>query len=79
MTADTVNIIISAEMAERKVEIGRLDLKIDEGLDERIYQGMQSVGKALYRELLQGLDDGIQEAVPETWKNTGREKRTYAP
>lgn len=28
----------------------------------------------MYGELLQAVDDGIREAVPETWENTGREK-----
>lgn len=75
MTASTVKIIIAAEIAERKVEIGSLELSIDERLDESIYQGMQTAGKALYGELLQAVDDGIREVVPETWENIGREKR----
>ena len=75
MTASTVKIIIAAETEDRKIELGRMKLKIDKKLDESIYQGMQSAGKALYGELLQVIDDGIQEEVPETWENTGREKR----
>ena len=75
MTATTVRIIIAAEIAERKVEIGNMALKVDEMLDESIRQGMQSAGKTLYGEVLQALDDGIQEEVPETWENTGRESR----
>ena len=50
-------------------------MKIDEKLDESIYQGMQSAGRTLYGELLQAVDDGIREVVPEIWENTGREKR----
>jgi hypothetical protein len=75
MTASTVKIIIAAEIAERKVEIGRIELSVDEKLDEGIYFGMQSAGKVLYEEILQAVDDGIQEVVPETWKNAGRETR----
>jgi hypothetical protein len=75
MTADTVKIIIAAEIEDRKVELGSMELKLDEKLDERIYQGMQSAGRALYGELLQAVDDGIREIVPETWENAGREKR----
>lgn len=75
MTASTVKVIIAAEIAERKVEIGSLELNIDERLDESINQGMQTAGKTLYGELLQAVDDGIREKVPETWENTGREKR----
>jgi hypothetical protein len=75
MTASTVKIIIAAEIAERKVEIGSMELKIDEMLDESIRQGMQSAGKMLYGEVLQALDNGLQEAAPETWENTGRERR----
>ena len=75
MTVATVKIIIAAEIAERKVEIGRLELNVDETLDEGIYQGMQSAGKVLYQEILQAVDDGMQDVVPETWKNLGREKR----
>ncbi len=75
MTASTVKIIISAEIAERKVELGEIKLEINEKLDESIYHGMQSAGKALQGVILQEIDDGIEEAVPATWKNIGREKR----
>ena len=75
MTASTVKIIIAAEIEDRKTKLGSMELKIDEHLDESIYQGMQSAGRILYRELLQAVDDGIQEVVPETWENKGREKR----
>ena len=75
MTASTVKIIIAAEIEDRKVELASIELKIDEKLDERIYQGMQSAGRTLYGEFLQAIDDGIREVVPETWENTGREKR----
>ncbi len=75
MTASTVKIIIAAEIEDRKVELGSMELKIDKKLDESIYQGMQSAGRTLYGELLQAVDDGIREVVPETWENTGREKR----
>ncbi len=75
MTANTVKIIIAAEIEGRKIEFGSMELKIDEQLDESIYRGMQSAGKALYGAILQGVDDGIREVVPETWENKGREKR----
>jgi len=75
MTATTVRIIIAAEIAERKVEIGSIELKVDEKLDESIYQEMQSIGKTLYEEVLQTVDDGVREEVSETWENTGRERR----
>ncbi len=75
MTDHTVNIIISAEIAERKVELGSMAIPIDDRLDEHLYQGMQSAGKSLHQVLLQEVDDGIQEVVPETWKNVGREER----
>ena len=75
MTASTVKIIIAAEIEDRKVELVSMELKIDKKLDESIYQGMQSAGRTLYGELLQAVDDGIREVVPETWENTGREKR----
>jgi len=75
MTASTVKIIITAEIEDRKVELESMEVKIDKDLDEGIYQGMQSAGKRLYGELLQAVDDGIQEVVPEGWENTGREKR----
>jgi len=60
MTADTVKIIIAAEIEDRKVELGSMEMKIDEKLDESIYRGMQSAGKTLYAELLQAVDDGIR-------------------
>jgi hypothetical protein len=64
MTVNTANIIIFAEIAERKVELGSMAIPIDDRLDEHIYQGMQSAGKALHQVLLQEVDDGIQEVVP---------------
>jgi len=36
MTASTVKIIIAAEIEDRKVELGNMELKIDERLDESI-------------------------------------------
>jgi hypothetical protein len=75
MTVRPVKIIIAAEIEDRKVELGSVELEIDEKLDESIYRGMLTAGKVLYGELLQAVDDGIQEDVPETWENKGREKR----
>ena len=75
MTASTVKIIIAVEVAKQKVELGKMEVKVDEKLDERIHQAMQEAGKALYGMMLQAIDDGIKEAVPETWANVGREKR----
>ena len=75
MTADTVKIIITAEVEDQKVELGSMAIRIDEKLDENIYQGMQLIGKSLYEELVQAVDEGIRDSVPETWENTGREKR----
>jgi hypothetical protein len=40
-------------------------IPIDDRLDENIYQRMQSGGKALHQVLLQKVDHGIQEIVPE--------------
>ena len=75
MTASTVKIIIVAEIEDRKVDLGKMEIKIDKKLDESIYRSMQSAGKTLYKELLRAVDDGIRELVPEIWENTGREKR----
>jgi len=75
MTAETVKIIITAEVAERKVELGTIALEVDGRLDERIHQGMQAAGKQLYQVLLQNLDDCLWETVPEGWRNVGREGR----
>lgn len=77
MTASTVKIIITAEVADQKVELGSMVIPINEKLDEHIYQGLQSAGKALHQVLLQEVDDGIREIVPETWKNVGREERHF--
>jgi hypothetical protein len=66
MTVRPVKIIIAAEIEDRKVELGSVELEIDEKLDESIYRGMLTAGKVLYGELLQAVDDGIQEVVPET-------------
>jgi hypothetical protein len=43
MTASTVKIIIAAEIEDRKVELAGIELKIDEKLDERIYQGKDRI------------------------------------
>ena len=75
MTGSTVKIIISAEIAERKVELGSIELEINEKLDESIRHGMQLAGKSLEGVMLQEIDAAIQKTVPETWKNVGRERR----
>lgn len=41
---------------------------INEKLYESIYQAMRSVGRTVYREILQGLDDFNQESAPDTSK-----------
>lgn len=75
MTASTVKIIITAEVAEQKVEVGTIEFGIDDQLDESIHQGMQGMAKMLYGAVVQGVDDGLREAVPEDWRNVGREAR----
>lgn len=75
MTVETVKVIISAEIAERKVELGTMALEVDERLDEHIHQAMQFAGKHLFRVLLQSLDDSLRETVPKGWRNMGQEKR----
>jgi len=77
MTAEAINIIIAVEIGEQKVELGTMALEVDDHLDERIHQGMQSAGKHLYTVLLQNLDDSLREAVPKEWQNLGREERQY--
>jgi hypothetical protein len=76
MTASTVKLIITAEVAGQKVDLGKVEIQIGEKLDESIYQSMQGMGTALYGAILQGIDDGLCETTPEGWKNMGREKRT---
>jgi len=75
MTASTVKVIIAAEVAKQKVELGKMEVEVDEKLDERIHRAMRMAGKALYGIILQGIDEGIAEALPESWANVGREKR----
>jgi len=76
MTASTVKLIITAEVAGQRFDLGKVDLPIGEKLDEAIYQGIQGMGTTLYGAILQGVDDGLREATPKGWKNMGREKRT---
>ena len=76
MTASTVKLIITAEVAGQRVNLGKAEIEISEKLDECIYMGMQSMGKALYSAILQGVDDGLRETAPEGWENIGREQRT---
>lgn len=76
MTALTVELIITAEVAGQRYDLGKVDFPIGEKLDEAIYQGIQGMGTALYGAILQGVDDGLRETTPEGWKNVGREKRT---
>ena len=74
-TADTVKIIITAEVGDQKVQLGSTAIRVDEKLDESIYRGMQLTRKVLYEALLHTIDDGIRDSVPETWENKRREKR----
>ena len=76
MTGSTVKLIITAEVAGQRYDLGKIDFPIGKKLDEAIYQGLQGMGTALYGAILQGVDDGFGEAIPEGWKNMGREKRT---
>ncbi|MDI9566292.1 MAG: ISLre2 family transposase [Brevefilum fermentans] len=76
MTATSVKLIITAEVAGKRFDLGKVEFSIGEKMDEAIYQGMQGMGKALYGAILQGVDDEIRETTPEGWKNVGREKRT---
>lgn len=77
MTAETVKVIITVEVAERKIDIGQMEIGIDEKLDEQIHQGLKGLGKALYGSIVQGVDEGLREVVPEEWKNVGREERQF--
>jgi hypothetical protein len=45
MTADTVKIIITAEVGDQKAQLGSMVIRVDEKLDESIYRGTQSTGK----------------------------------
>jgi hypothetical protein len=76
MTATTVKLIITAEVSEQRIELGKVEIPISDKLDESIYQGMQGMGRALFGASVQGVDDGLRETAPEGWKNMGREKRT---
>ncbi|MBE0509061.1 MAG: ISLre2 family transposase [Marinospirillum sp.] len=76
MTASTVKLIITAEVAGQRFDLGKVDIQISGKLDEVINQGMQSMGTALYGAILQGVDDGLRETAPTGWQNIGREKRT---
>jgi len=40
LTGDTAKIILTAEIEDRKVDLGSIELKITEKLDESIYKGM---------------------------------------
>ncbi len=52
MTVSPVKKIIAAEIEDRKVKLGSFELKIDEKLDESIYQGMQTASKAIHLDKL---------------------------
>ncbi len=73
MTAPTVKLIITAQVAHKKVELGQVDIQINKKLDESIYQGMQCMRKTLYTTIMHGVDDGLRETAPAGWKNVGRE------
>jgi len=75
MTATTVQIIITREGTEQKIDLGALSVKSIEKLDEQIRVGMQSAGKLLYLTILKEHDDRILKEVSETWRNVGREER----
>jgi hypothetical protein len=76
MTASTVKLIITAEVAGQRYELGKVNFPIGEKLDEAINQGIQGMGTALYGAILQGVDDGFRKTTPKGWKNVGREERT---
>ena len=59
MTASTVKLIITAEVAGQRYELGKVNFPIGEKLDEAIYHGIQDMGTALYGAILQGVDGWI--------------------
>jgi hypothetical protein len=59
MPSSTVKLIIIAEVAGQRYDLGKAKFPIGEKLDEALYQGLQDMGTALYRAIFQGVDDGL--------------------
>lgn len=70
MTEQAVKIIITVVVGQEKQELHK-DIN-EEQLESAIKDLSQEVGQAIFRMVLQLLDDQLQKTIPKTWKNVGR-------
>lgn len=73
MTDQAVQIIITVVVGQEKHELHK-DIPAEQ-LESTIKDLSQEVGQAIFRTVLQVLDDQMQKTIPKTWKNVGRALR----
>ena len=75
MSVKTDKVIISAEVAGRKIILEAFEVPMDERMDESIYQGMQKCGQILQRKMLEVADEYFRQTKARDWENKGRKDR----
>jgi hypothetical protein len=75
MSVKTDKVIITAEVAGRKISLEAFEVTLDERMDESIYQGMQRCGHQLQKEMLEVVDEHLQQTEAYNWENKGRKGR----
>lgn len=73
MTEEAVPIIITIEVGHEKIKIKRDMVSIE--LEHQSKDFGQAIANQVFRLVLKIMDDTLQKAVPQSWKNTGRVKR----
>lgn len=75
MSVKTDKVIITAEVAGRKINLEAFEVTLDERMDESIYQGMQRCGQKLQKKMLEVVDERLQRTEARDWENKGRKAR----
>jgi len=75
MSVKTDRVIISAEVAGRKIILEAFEVPMDERMDESIYQGMQKCGQKLQEKMLEVADEYFRQTKARDWENKGRKDR----
>ena len=76
MSVKTDKIIISAEVAGRKIILEAFEVPMDERMNESIYQGMQKCGQKLQEKMLEVADEYFRQTKARDWENKGRGELT---
>jgi hypothetical protein len=75
MSVETDKVIITAEVAGRKIHLGTIEITMDARMDDSIHRGMQKCSQKLQIEMLEVVDTYLQHTVARDWEKKGRKER----